>query len=177
MKEIQVPQVIAQPVEARRAIKKSKKPLKSEKNTLDSEYPVDDIILKCMKIQKLLEKSSQTIRRFSREIRSLNSEMDQIFRPVVQQPVVPEGNSDSEFYLLDHRAIFGKLLEYSDVSDAEEPDECNTSTRAYSGAKRHRRAGRTTPARREEHLNLNELKTVFMEEIQGQANCGSVSGL
>lgn len=94
---------------------------------LDCEYPVDDIIMKCIRIQKLLDESSRTIKRFTKTMRALNEEMNTMFRPLYV-PAVESRLVDFEDYgIMDHRKIFDEILAYSDMSEAEEPNECNTS--------------------------------------------------
>ena len=128
MRDFATPTHIKAPVRLQRAIKKAKAIKIDRSLALDCEYPIDDIIIKCMKIQKLLERSSRAITKFSQDIRSLNREMEEFFRPLglpVTQNVVAK--EMEELGLVDHREVFDRILEYSDVSEVEEPEECNTS--------------------------------------------------
>lgn len=111
-----------------------------KKYGLDINYEVDRIILKCMKIQKLLDKSSRVIKKFAKDVKSLNIETNQMFRPAGLPLIRSTVNVDEVSHAINHRQIFDRILQYSDVSDEEEPNECNTSLRNYKDkrSKRHR---------------------------------------
>lgn len=124
----------------------------SECQSSENSYSINDIIFKCMKIQKLLERSSRTIKRFSREIRSLNKEMDRVFKPKQFEISFQEDKSEQKLYLPDHRKMFDKLLDYSDVSDVEEPEERDTSMNMDKHViQRHKRVSKKKAQKREKN--------------------------
>lgn len=141
MRDFITPTHINSPVRLQRAIRKAKAIKVDRSLALDCEYPIDDIIIKCIKIQELLERSSRAISKFSKDIKVLNREMEEFFRPlglpVVQNVVAKEME---ELDMIDHRDLFDRILEYSDVSEAEEPEECCPSRRDFVSKKDRRRA-------------------------------------
>ena len=157
MKDLELAKPAHQTSKLSRAIKKPKEFSCRGMPSLDTEYPIDSIIVKSIKIQKLLEQSSRTLRRFSREVKSLNREIDQLFVPVVEEPNVMIDANGSEFYFMDHRQIFDQLLEYSDVSDAEEPSECNTSVLGRKPKGKKRRKTNKKAQRHKEQLKGSEV--------------------
>ena len=164
MKDIEFKKKSTQPSKLNKPIRKPKLYSLSKISSLETEYPVNDILLTCMRIQKLLEQSSRTISRFSKEIKALNREMDTVLRPMVEEPRVEIDGNGSEFYFLDHRKIFGQLLDYSDVSEVGEPDECNTSLISYKGVSKRRIRSKRKAIKNNEQKSQKDSNWVFDKE-------------
>lgn len=154
------------PIPTKKAITKSKHTWEIESLSLDSEHPVDDIIIKCLKIHKILKRSSRAIKQFTKEIKLLNQDLNQVFRPVIPEPIFSMEREEPGFYLLDHRQVFDRLLVYSDVSEVDEPNECNTSFNTLRRKFKKRRVASRKIRRSKEQLNQNNLNGTFEEEVR-----------
>lgn len=123
---------------------------------LQAEYPVDRIIIKCMRIQKLIDRSSRAIKKFSQKIKTINTTINQLLEPTGLPPILSTVDIDMSYQLMGHRHIFDQILAHSDSSDVEEPDECNTSMRDYKAKRERKRAAERRRALRRQRTPAPE---------------------
>ena len=104
------------PRDLRRMIKKVRRARIGDTYGPECQSPVEDIIVKCIKIQRLLDSSSEAIRKFNEDIKVINEQMNALPRPLSVRPVSRFG----EMHQFDGKKAFDKFLDYSEVSEDEE---------------------------------------------------------
>ena len=106
------------PRDLRRMIRKIKRARIGEIYGPECQEPVDDIIVRCIRIQRLLDSSSETIRKFTEDIAEIHKQMEEYPRPSAARPVRTV-DSNGKYVYSEKKKAFDHYLDYSDVSDTE----------------------------------------------------------
>ena len=90
------------------------------KGKLEKEVnPIDEIIMKCLNIHETLTKSNKMLSQFSLELQKITDHMDRIRITRYDANVTTMSLEDDAHTLLDHRRLFDKFLDYSEIEDEE----------------------------------------------------------